>query len=212
MSKAPVRATALVASQDPRVGAEGARLLADSGLTVAPLSSRRSLPPGRQLIVLLLTATGSERPDTVQAVAKRHPDLPVLVTMPAGAGGPLLRRALRSGADGIVFDDELRRALAPTAQALLAGQLAMPRALRRHVAPRALSHREKQILLLVVQGFTNGQIAHRLCVAESTVKTHLSSAFSKLDVGSRAEAAALVLDPEEGYGLGVLTPPGQVAA
>jgi DNA-binding NarL/FixJ family response regulator len=64
----------------------------------------------------------------------------------------------------------------------------------------------------VVQGFTNGQIAHRLCVAESTVKTHLSSAFSKLDVGSRAEAAALVLDPEEGYGLGVLTPPGQVAA
>ena len=87
----------------------------------------------------------------------------------------------------------------------------MPRSLRRQLAPRALSYREKQILGLVVQGYTNRQIADKLIVAESTVKTHLSSAFGKLDTRSRSEAAALIVDPEEGFGLGILpipdTPP-----
>jgi predicted transcriptional regulator len=58
---------------------------------------------------------------------------------------------------------------------------------------------------LVVAGCTNRQIARELYVAESTVKTHLSSALRKLDVRSRAEAAALILDPEEGQGLAILT-------
>ena len=77
----------------------------------------------------------------------------------------------------------------------------MPRALRRQLAPQALSHREKEILALVVVGYTNAQIAASLFVAECTVKSHLSSAFAKLDVGSRAEAAAVVQDPESGYRL-----------
>jgi DNA-binding CsgD family transcriptional regulator len=81
----------------------------------------------------------------------------------------------------------------------------VPVALGRRVAPRALSYREKQILGLVVLGLTNRQIADRLFVAESTVKTHLSSSLRKLDARSRAEAAALVLDPDEGYGPSILS-------
>ena len=57
---------------------------------------------------------------------------------------------------------------------------------------------------LVVMGFTNSQIGSRLFLAESTVKSHLSSAFSKLGVRSRSEAAALILDPEESFGMGIL--------
>ena len=56
---------------------------------------------------------------------------------------------------------------------------------------------------LVVLGYTNRQIADALFLAESTVKTHLSSAFGKLDARSRSEAAAVILDPEEGHGFGV---------
>ena len=76
----------------------------------------------------------------------------------------------------------------------------MPRALRRQSRRSALSHREKQIWPWWSLDYTNRQIADELFVAESTVKTHLSSAFDKLDARSRAEAAALILDPEEGYG------------
>ena len=121
--------------------------------------------------------------------------------MPDDAGRGVLRRALRAGADGIVFDGELERTLVPTIRAVRAGQLAVPLALRRQLAPCHLSFREKQILGLVVLGLTNRQIADRLILAESTVKSHLSSAFAKLDARSRAEAAALILDPDEGYGV-----------
>jgi DNA-binding NarL/FixJ family response regulator len=71
------------------------------------------------------------------------------------------------------------------------------------VRAQALTTREKQILALVVTGLTNAQIAGTLFLAESTVKSHLSSAFSKLGVSSRYEAASVVLDPERGRGLGI---------
>jgi DNA-binding NarL/FixJ family response regulator len=86
-----------------------------------------------------------------------------------------------------------------------AGQLAVPMALARRLAPRPLSHREKEIMALVARGYTNRQIAGRLFLAESTIKTHMSSALRKLDARSRAEASALVLDPEEGHGLAILS-------
>jgi DNA-binding NarL/FixJ family response regulator len=50
---------------------------------------------------------------------------------------------------------------------------------------------------------TNSQIASELFLAESTVKSHLSSAFAKLGVSSRSEAVAVILDPERGPGLGI---------
>ena len=121
--------------------------------------------------------------------------------MPGDAPSSLLRRALRAGADGIVLEAELHAALVASVRAVAAGQLAVPLALRRQLAPRHLSYREKQVLSLVAVGYTNRQIADTLYLSESTVKTHLSSAFGKLDARSRAEAAARVLDPDEGLSL-----------
>ena len=69
--------------------------------------------------------------------------------------------------------------------------------------------REKQILGLVVMGMTNAQIASKLFLAESTVKSHLSSSFTKLGVASRNEAVGLILDPTRGQGLGILTIPAE---
>jgi DNA-binding NarL/FixJ family response regulator len=163
----------------------------------------RSLGPGT-VVVLLATGTATDRARATQALAEAQPDTRLVVAMPADAGNVPLRRALRAGACGIVLDSELERVLAPTVRAVAAGQLAVPSSLRNQIAPRALSYREKQILGLVVLGFTNRQIADKLFLAESTVKTHLSSAFGKLDAHSRADAAARILDPESGYGVGIL--------
>jgi hypothetical protein len=63
--------------------------------------------------------------------------------------------------------------------------------------------REKQILGMVVMGFTNADIAAELYLAESTVKSHLSSAYPKLGVRSRRQATALILDPTQGLGPGI---------
>ena len=79
-----------------------------------------------------------------------------------------------------------------------------PRKLHRCLFKPAFSHRERQVLALVVRGFGNRQIAARLFLAESTVKSHLASAFQKLGVRSRKEAAALLMDPDEGLGASVI--------
>jgi DNA-binding NarL/FixJ family response regulator len=110
----------------------------------------------------------------------------------------LVRKALQAGARGFVCERTLQAALVPTIQAAMCGQLCVPPTIRGRVAWRSLSLRERQVLQLVARGMTNGEIACRLCLSESTVKTHLSSSFRKLGVSSRAEAAALVLDPDHG--------------
>jgi hypothetical protein len=61
------------------------------------------------------------------------------------------------------------------------------------------------MLSMVVLGFTNVEIANRLYVAESTVKSHLSSAYRKLGVRSRQEVTALILNSSDSLGLGILS-------
>ncbi len=51
-----------------------------------------------------------------------------------------------------------------------------------------LTKREKDVLLLVMQGYTNKEIADGLYVTEVTVKTHISSIFRKLGVKNRTKA------------------------
>ncbi len=54
-----------------------------------------------------------------------------------------------------------------------------------------LTHREREILALLADGFGNKQIAARLGISTNTVKTHLELMFEKLGVSSRAEAVAI---------------------
>jgi DNA-binding NarL/FixJ family response regulator len=60
-------------------------------------------------------------------------------------------------------------------------------------ADGVLSGRELEIVLLASRGLSNRRIASRLHLAESTVKRHVSNAFSKMGVGSRGEAARKAL-------------------
>ena len=80
----------------------------------------------------------------------------------------------------------------------------MPVQFRDALARPVLSPREKQILAMVVMGFPNREIANRLFLAETTIKSHLSSAFVKLGVRSRHEATSLILDSANGLGTGIL--------
>ena len=122
---------------------------------------------------------------------------PAVIVSPE-AGGAAVRRVLSAGVRGLVFDSEIDTALAPVVRAVAADQTCVPREVTVAVDKPMLSHREREVLKLAVSGRTNCEIAAALCLAESTVKSHLSSAFDRLGVHSRREAATLVLDPEEG--------------
>jgi DNA-binding NarL/FixJ family response regulator len=122
---------------------------------------------------------------------------PLVVVSPAPDGSGV-RQAINAGADGLVNEADLESTLWATTQAVLVGNISLPRRLHRCVVKPVFSHREKEILAMVVRGLGNKQIAEEVFLAESTVKSHLSTAFQKLGVRSRKEAAALLLDPEEG--------------
>jgi DNA-binding NarL/FixJ family response regulator len=198
----------LVVAGDERVRRMACRLLGEGGFApIADAQPAGALRPralgGAGLVALLSPAPAADRVGAIRELAAGA-EVAVLAAMPASTPSGMLRKALQAGAAGIVLDDALEQALVPSAWAVAAGQLAVPASMRRQVARRALTHREKQVLALVLVGSTNRQIADRLYLAESTVKTHLSSAFEKLDARSRAEAASLILDPDEGPALGVL--------
>jgi DNA-binding NarL/FixJ family response regulator len=130
------------------------------------------------------------------------------VVVVADLGGA--RDALDRGAEGIVLGDD-DEALAASVEAVARGQVVIPWALHESLRKPALSARERQVLSLIVLGCSNREIARRLHVAETTVKTHVKSAFRKLGVRSRAEACSRILDPANGLGIGILglTPAGR---
>jgi DNA-binding NarL/FixJ family response regulator len=162
-------------------------------------------PERRDFSVLVVWAqdTTSAPAKLLEPLVRRDAQTPIVVIC-ADIERWAVRATLAAGAAGVVLLDELNTALWPCLQAVQTGQTCVPRGHWRQIEPPALSTREKQILGLVVMGYSNGQIAAQLFLAESTVKSHLSSSFGKLGVRSRNEAVGLILDPERGLGMGIL--------
>lgn len=155
---------------------------------------------------LLIVCTGRgiiRRDQLVARLRGEHPQAAIVVVGPQDSASSV-RSALDAGADGLVFEHRLEAALVATVQSVLAGQVCVPAVHRRDVGTPAFTAREKQVLGMVVLGLSNKEIGARLFLADSTVKSHLSTAFTKLGVRSRHEAAALILDPDSKLGLGIL--------
>ena len=68
----------------------------------------------------------------------------------------------------------------------------VPEGQLRTVLEERLCDREREIVAYVIHGFTNREIAQRLCISGRTVSTHLVNIYDKLNVHSRAELAVLV--------------------
>jgi DNA-binding NarL/FixJ family response regulator len=114
-----------------------------------------------------------------------------------GAASPDIRRVLEAGIDGVVLEPDLEATLGLVVRAVCAGHVSLPRAMRHAIDLPSFSHREREILLLVVAGLSNAEIAGRLYLARSTVAGHLGNIFRRLGVHSRADAAKLVLTGDE---------------
>jgi len=147
----------------------------------------------------------TERDHQMRRMRRGMPGTGIVAVMPEDSRRGV-RRALEAGADGVVFETMLESTLSVTVRSVLAGQTVVPAAGRLELDRPTLSTREKQVLSMVVAGMSNKAIAGELFLAESTVKCHLSSAFSKLGVRSRNEAADLILH-SGGDGGGVLAQP-----
>lgn len=107
----------------------------------------------------------------------------IVAAVEAGALGYLLKDAPPEQVQAaVVATAEGRRALSPDIAATLMD--------RMHRPVITLSQRETEILTLLATGATNREMAQRLFISESTVKTHLVHIYSKLGVDNRTAAVA----------------------
>jgi DNA-binding NarL/FixJ family response regulator len=202
---------ALIAEEGPRESV--AEILQEQGVRFTAFDEvddlfERPVDDCLSLVLLWIEDTISSPAGLIEPLRQRIERVPVVVIC-AGIRRWEVRAALAAGAAGVVLEAEMACALRPCLQAVQSGLICVPRQHWRQIEPPALSSREKQILGLVVMGYMNSQIAERLFLAESTIKSHLSSAFGKLGVRSRHEAVDLILDSERGLGMGILALGGE---
>ncbi|MFD3699389.1 response regulator [Streptomyces sp. NPDC058646] len=120
-------------------------------------------------------------------------------------------QALRAGASGFLLKDASARQLADGVRVVAAGEaLLAPSVTKRLIvefsklseAPRPadpavvgeLTERETEVLVLIAQGLSNAEMADRLIVAESTIKTHVSRILVKLGLRDRTQAAVFAYE------------------
>jgi two-component system, NarL family, response regulator LiaR len=136
-----------------------------------------------------------------RAIRQQFPQVQV-IALTSFKEGELIKRALEAGAIGYLLKDvsadDLVRAiraahsgrstLSPEASQALVQSASQP------PAPGLdLTEREREVLALMVEGLNNTQIAGKLGVSPSTIKSHVSNILSKLGVASRTEAVTLAL-------------------
>jgi DNA-binding NarL/FixJ family response regulator len=119
--------------------------------------------------------------------------------------------ALRAGASGFLLKDAYPEELLAGIRAVAAGDAVIAPALTRRLldafahhlsgAPPAhdprletLTDREREILIAMGRGWTNGEIAERLTLSESTVKTHVGRVLAKIGARDRVQAVIFAYD------------------
>lgn len=116
--------------------------------------------------------------------------------------------ALRAGASGFILKDSSPEQLVAAVRLIAAGDaLLAPARTRRLIeaqvrpqpsidtdAVRALTDREREVLVLMARGLDNNQIGGELHVSEATVRTHVGHVLSKLDARSRVQAVVVAYE------------------
>ncbi|MFC9506099.1 response regulator [Streptomyces sp. NPDC057002] len=156
--------------------------------------------------------------EATELITAAHPDIRVLVLTTFDLD-EYVYDALRAGASGFLLKDASSEQLAEAVRVVAAGEaLLAPVITRKLIAefsrlddrPRAplkerigdLTERETEVLALIAQGLSNGEIARHLFVAEQTVKTHVGRILVKLGLRDRTQAAVFA------YESGLVRPSG----
>jgi DNA-binding NarL/FixJ family response regulator len=103
-------------------------------------------------------------------------------------------RAVKAGAKGYLLKDARREELLDCIRKVNSGETRIPQALMQKlvtgISSEPMTDREAEVLQLLAVGRSNKEIGTNLSISEFTVKGHLRSIFSKLNVLSRTEAIA----------------------
>jgi two-component system NarL family response regulator len=135
-------------------------------------------------------------PEAILAIRKEFPKARIII-LTTYDGDEYVFQALRAGAKAFLLKDSPREHLLEAIRAVHAGQTFLPQEMATKLAARMsrpeLTAREQAVLRLMTAGKTNHDIASELFIAEATVKSHVNSILSKMQVNDRTQAVTLAL-------------------
>jgi two-component system nitrate/nitrite response regulator NarL len=182
---------------------EDLELVASCGDGEQALASIRRLAP--DVAVLDMRMPGLSGAEVLDALGRERLGTRVLM-LSAFADSPEAYESLAAGAAGYLAKDEPRTRICDAIRAIARGRAVIGESaqtrfateLRNRRLAGGLTAREREVLVLLADGLSAPQIAHRLTIGTATVKTHLQHLYDKLGVTDRAAAVA------EGMRRGVL--------
>jgi len=158
--------------------------------------------------------------EATRRMRERCPDVRV-ISLTTYADDESVLGALRAGARGYLTKDASGEEIRAAILTVAAGDAALDPAVQHHVVsalasesarggvpasdpelPDDLTPREAQVLALIAEGLSNTEIAERLVVSPTTVKSHINHLFAKAGLRDRAQAVTYA------YRTGIARPPG----
>ena len=153
------------------------------------------------VVLMDMVMPGMDGVAATRAIRQQFPQIQI-IALTSYKEGEMIKKALEAGAIGYLLKDvsvdELARAIRAAASGLAtlsteAAQVLVEIANQPPTPGLDLTNREREVLALMIEGLNNTQIAARLIVSPSTIKSHVSNILSKLGVSSRTEAVTMAL-------------------
>lgn len=153
--------------------------------------------PDCALVLLDLTLPGAHGMDLLVQMRRAYPRLPIVVLSATHDRGTV-GTALAAGAQGYIAKTSTPQELLDAVRTVLAGETSVTTDFAAAAPPiggvagqaLGLTHRQADVLRLLVQGKPNKTICRDLRLSEGTVKVHVSAILRALNVRSRAQAIA----------------------
>jgi NarL family two-component system response regulator LiaR len=155
------------------------------------------------VILMDLVMPGKDGAEATRYIRSHWPEVQV-IALTSFQEKNLIKDALEAGAIGYLLKNVTVEELAAAIRSAHAGQSALaPEAIQALLQDDGgeeekridykLTNREMEVLVLLVEGLSNREIAERLFVSRATAKAHVSHILEKLEVSNRAEAITLAL-------------------
>ncbi len=150
------------------------------------------------VILMDVQMPGMSGIEAISAICAVWPEARIIILTTFGRDEYVFE-GVRAGAVGFLLKDAPADDLIQTIRCVHGGEVFIQpeiasRLLRELITPQdwliePLSEREREVLVLVAQGYSNREIAERLVLAEGTVKNHVSNILGKLQAENRTQAA-----------------------
>jgi len=165
---------------------------------------------GPDLVLMDLSMPRMTGMDAIREIKRRYP-VTKIIALTVHRSEEYLRTTLQAGADGYVLKDATHDELMMAIQSVLEGKTYLSHSVSKKVIEgylkskegqmpnstlELLSHREREVLKLIAEGYKNKEIAANLCISIKTVEKHRTNLMKKLDLHNAAALTAYAIEQD----------------